>query len=357
MSEATPTRPRRRLALVLALLAALGLAGASGAVVWRRARTPWRTFQLPPGRYVVWLTSDPELLLVAHFGPGDYSHTWDAVSLDTRLAVRKFEDVAEISPRGIVRLLPDGGLELVDPSTGAARPLLASYGAVLGEELYFFATWLSVSPTGDRVAVETSTNAIEVRSALGVTPPRTVPLAGSETVDPMKPLTFAPHTSLTFSPRGDLLAAGEEGKLVNARIEPKSITRVWTLEDPEAPPRVVENFLGFTRSGDVLVGPPPVLAGTEAELRVESADGSSRLVGRALDYTFRLSASGERLATLEAARGAPQVVVHSTETGAELRRIPTVSASKVLHFMLSPGGDRVAIVRDDGSVEVWEIPP
>ena len=317
----------RKITLALALVGVASVAGATGLAVYRHARMPLVVlnageqasayFFFDGGRaLVVWpaggRVDDPR----ADLWSAETRERFGQVSLprwDVPFAHAIDSDVVAFLTSGVNG--PNARVNLLAMKTGVRRTIEARQ--VRG---------LALSPRGDLVALALS-NTVEVRSTLDGTLTRVLEDQGGQ-----QPV---------FSLDGELVA-----------IDPGLSIHVWSLHEPRVACVISGSWVaGFTSRREVLVAHKPA-----SDLVI--VDAHSVEDGRLLRNVYRGEAErqfGSDAFTQEkdhANQNGFDVDVYSTLDSVVRRRFYAVLA-----FSLSPKGDRIAVTRGHGRVEVWEIPP
>lgn len=340
----------KKLALALALLAALGVAGASGYASWRRAHRPWRELRLPSA--VRWLSfgRDATTLAVQQIVPDRDQGSraiYHVLALATESEVRVVEDEPglRLTRHGLVLHLPEGEpASMEDLASGARRAILEA-GVVTSTSR------VSLAPDLRTVAFVTSENALELRSVLGAAP-RSLALADSK--------IEARYAWILFSPGGERVAA-------SVASFGGDFVHVWSTGTGAREQDTDLSVVGFARSGELVTAGDSWTPGSPVEIALAPAQGPPRVLARVVLEEARqtVCVSGDRLASVErevsASEDAPpapvEVVVRALPSGAVVRRLPLPPGEKVQNLALSHDGDRLALGFASGLVEVWDLPP
>jgi hypothetical protein len=317
--------------LRLAVPLALVIAGAAGLAVYRRGYLPRLVIETGVPQPYVRFLDDGRLILV--LGEG-----WKKVELwsaETGDRVRTIEDPdcgletawAEGAERAPVLVLQHVLSPGPTPVVAALRFVSAETGADLGTlpvpyELRGFA----LSPRGDLVAVSKQ-GGIEVW----------------KTPSGPRVRSFVPRPELTQVSLGPPRFS-RDGERLTVPIGNRNEAAVLSLADGSVANIVSGESAMFDDRGELLVG-------MKKEIAVFAPDGR---LARKLPWAGPIFQTGGSV-FVSTDRDTGPFDVRSLETGELRRRIPFEADH--WWFLLSPQGDRLAIVRQSGRIEIWEIRP
>jgi WD40 repeat protein len=322
----------RRVARVLlrcALPLALIVAGAAAVALYRRAHFPLVVFETGVESPWAHLLDDGRFLLVG----GERMKRVELWSVDTGEHVRTIEDPecgrpiwANVSERAAVI-----GFHHILRSSPKARDALRFVSAETGRDLGTLTfdhsvEYYALSPRGDLVAVCDSGVVQVWKTPLG-------PLLRSFAPPPEARNWFLGHP--VFSPEGDRLTVP---------LSSQDEVAVLSITDGSVASIVSGGNASFDERRELVVL-------QSRTLEVLAADG--RLARTLPQCGNHFQTGGTVYASTDSLEG--PVDVRSLETGELKRRIPFEADH--WWFLLSPLGDRLAIVHRGGRIEIWEIPP